>query len=380
MEGTSNRAETFEVEFTSCSQNTQSQVKLPYPVFPDLTDRQLHYVAIVERNLPMLIELCDYSYRPECWKHAGTFDGVDVQNFQLPGGEVPIVSPSASILSRGRKIIRHTPDKMMALLWQTETKPLYDMMVQYCKSAEIFNNHCKIERQLYKGFRIVSNRMLTLSAGWSRILFNANPDAPFSSAFYDTPVNLEHTIPIRDATLLGVYDKVPSTTKKTRVRDEILNDPDPRPYMQLPPSDSFPTHTDEGYEYTRDGYAMVAVSVNWVAPDGVPEVIDKNIVVADLKIGGFFIRGVKLPRNPTPKKGLLNLLTTSNPRTQDTENHTDDWIYGSEIVGIGAVNLCGRIPQCIVNEVSKRQASAVNQVQKFLASHASEIREEFLFA
>lgn len=141
--------------------------------------------------------------------------------------------------------------------------------------------------------------------------------------------------------------------------------------------EGFPTHTKEGYEYTRDGYVMVAVSVDWTPAPGVanPE-IDKNIVTANLKLGGFFIRGVKLPKAEPKKSGLFGPAPAPLPPPGPGE----EFIFGSEIVGLGSVDLGGSIPSVILSEVSKRQACAVVQVQKFLDKKADEIKGDFLDA
>lgn len=337
----------------------------------NLTARQLEFISVLERSFPRLLELADYHYKSEEWKNLGVFEDVKVQEYVKPPADVG-QSGNDALMCRGVRSLPVTPDKMMALLWQTVTKPEYDMMTESVRTLEHLNNHCKVERQLYRGFGVCNPRQITIVAGWQRVIFD-NDGAEFSSAFYnntaDTAVNGSHAWSYRSARLLGLYDSTPGADA-AGARNSPLQAHLPELARTL-----LPRVNADGVEYTRDGFVMLAMSIeNYRMVSGeMPAAMAKDVIEAKLKVGGFFIRGLKMPRDK--KKGGLWAEGAPAPASAGA---AAQHIYGCEVVGLGAVDLGGKMPQWLRGQIARKQPLLLSSGLKLMSKKDKKTGQMFV--
>jgi hypothetical protein len=324
-----------------------------------VTDRQLALIAVLERSFPRLLELSDYHYNADAWKTLGVFEDVRVQECVSPPREIEETGNSA-LMCRGYRTLPVTPDKMMALLWQTVTKPEYDMMTESVKTLEHLNHHCKVERQVYRGFGVCNPRYITIVAGWQRVVFD-NDGAEYSSPYYGAagatgteqgaPLDTANSWTYRGVRLLGLYDRSGPAPR---------NAPPPA-HLPALAGTALPRVNADGLEYTRDGYAMLAMSIEgYRCPSG-DAPLSKDLIEAKLKVGGFFIRGVKLPKDR--KKGGLFAEGAPAPASAGA---AAEHIYGCEVVGLGAVDLGGKMPQWLRGQIARKQPLLLSSGLKLL--------------
>jgi hypothetical protein len=359
--------------------------KYKFRVFPPISSRHRTFVELLEANFPRFLELADYGQKPNTWRDLGTYDDVKVQEYTsslsslFPGGG------TSAMLCRGYRTMPLAPDTLMSLLWHTDTKSQYDMMTESVQPLEHVNNHVKLERQVYRGFGVCSHRYITIAAGWQRVLFADTHDHQDTSGKKTSSEYFQENPDFRAAwgcggmELLGLYDRTDDTSHIN------TNASIPARAMARATQNTArasPPLSLDGLEYTGDGIAMLAMSVgnyshpsqnNQPAHTGYPGnqyAANPRHVEATLRVGGFLLRGVRIPRDGSRTKLLGTLPTRS-------AGHGDAAL-GCEVVGMGAVDLNGKLPAFIKTQVAKRQPTGVSNAIKLLGKRDKRNGKTFL--
>jgi len=348
---------------------------LPYPRYV-VTKRGEMFIAKLMEKFQRLLECADVTCRPHEWKKEGTYEGILVES-HCNGPKN--ANGNSALMCRGMGTVRIPPAKFMSLLWLTQHKNKYDEMCERVTTLEVVNNHVKIEEQEYKGYGVVSSRRMVLLAGWQRVDFGSHkyPKMELSDDVKLPPQDGPHTWRYgQEMVLHGLIDRNVPIEKGDPAKEK--NGGRPRNLSEADPD--VPKNAN-GYEYSADGYAMLAISLPdaiYDRPKTAPP-IDPSLVEANLELGGFVIRGVKLPKLEKKGGGLWGGGQPKPDTAAQSVPEEQDFVWGCEVWGLGSIDLGGKIPNWIASQISRRQPLLVGRGEKYMMTTVEPGQKEVLF-